>query len=272
MTRKNIKNSEIFLFDNLLKYNDIIDHFIATRKGGFSKVSYRSLNLALHVNDDAVLVRKNRKMLSSLLGVRGEACVYMNQTHSGHIMDILKDDAETISSKEGENETVFDDTDALVTAQKNIYLLTLIADCVPVLLLDKQRKVIAVVHAGWKGTVKEIAKKTVHLMISRYHCDPSNIIAGIGPSIGPCCFEVEDDIIEKFKKVYSENDRVIQERKNGKSIVDLWKANQLQLERSGVPHANIEVSQICTACSTDLFYSVRKEKVTGRFGVGIMLK
>ncbi|MEA1926052.1 MAG: peptidoglycan editing factor PgeF [Patescibacteria group bacterium] len=272
MTRKNIKNSEIFFFDNLLKYNDIADHFIAARKGGFSKAPYHSLNLALHVGDNAALVRKNRRMIHSLLGACSNAYVYMNQTHGSHIMDILKGDAKIISNKKGKSETVFDDTDALVTAQKNIYLLTLIADCVPVLLLDKQRKVIAVVHAGWRGTVNEITKKTVHLMISRYHCDPSNIIAGIGPSIGPCCFEVENDTVEKFKKIYSEDDQVIQRRKNGKNVVDLWKANYLQLKRAGVPRANVEVSQICTACSTDLFYSVRKEKITGRFGVGIMLK
>ena len=138
--------------------------------------------------------------------------------------------------------------------------MVLAADCVPVLMYDSRMRVIAAVHAGWRGTVGRIAAQTVERMQDEFGCDPRDVIVGIGPSIGPCCFEVGEEVVEAAREGL------------GNYQLNLWEANRRQLRQVGVEDARIEVAGICTVCHHDQFFSYRGDRGnTGRFGAGIML-
>jgi len=140
-------------------------------------------------------------------------------------------------------------------------LTILTADCVPILLLDPVKNVVAAVHAGWKGTQQEIVLKTVEKMKETFNCNPKNILAGIAPSIGKCCYEVDWNVAQYFEKIehaYSQ--------KNEKYLLDLPLINKTQLLQSGLLETNIEMSHICTACEVVSYFSYRKEGgCSGRF-------
>jgi len=142
-----------------------------------------------------------------------------------------------------------------------------IADCVPIILYDPKLKVIAVVHAGWKGTVSEITGKTIHEMMGHFKCEPENIYAGIGPAIDKCCFSVDKEVTEMFEKNLKRSEYFI-EKENDSASINLKEANKIQMILSGLKEENIEVSEICTSCSSDVFFSHRREEGrTGRFAL-----
>jgi hypothetical protein len=147
-----------------------------------------------------------------------------------------------------------------------------VADCIPVLFFDPVQKVIGIAHAGWRGTVKEIAAKTAEVIVSRYNSDPARILVGIGPGIGPCCYEVDERVSSLFTKGFSSGEQLITER-NGKQYLDLWEANRRQLLNTGIREENIELAGLCTACHPQTFFSHRREKGrTGRFAALIGMK
>ncbi|HET6454111.1 MAG TPA: peptidoglycan editing factor PgeF [Armatimonadota bacterium] len=156
-------------------------------------------------------------------------------------------------------ETALDATDAMITNIPGICLMVLLADCTPILLYDPMQRAVAAAHAGWKGTAKQIGRKVVEAMRDSYGCRPEDIIAGIGPSIGPCCYEVGPEVISQF-----DADLV-----HDRNHLDLWEGNRRQLTEAGV--RSIEVAGICTKCNHDRFFSERHTPGTGRFGAGIML-
>ncbi|MBC7333265.1 MAG: laccase domain-containing protein, partial [Actinobacteria bacterium] len=143
--------------------------------------------------------------------------------------------------------------------------MVLQADCVPLFFYDPSRKVVGIAHAGWSGTAKRIVKNVIKVMIEQYCCLPENILVGIGPSIGPCCYEVGLEVAKKISPVLI---------KGSKYFVDLWQANKVQLLSSGVAEENIEVAELCTRCNSHIFFSARAANGnrTGRFGAGIMIK
>lgn len=151
--------------------------------------------------------------------------------------------------------------DGLVTNIPNLVLTTYHADCVPLYFYDYDKKVIGLAHAGWKGTYKNIGGKMIHLMNNRYGSNIDNILVGIGPSIGPCCYEIGRDLAHQFTNKYENYNHIIIERDN-KVYLDLWKVNYLQIRDKGVKDRNIIVTKICTSCHNDKFYSYRKEKGT----------
>ena len=156
--------------------------------------------------------------------------------------------------------------DALITDQPGITLLIRVADCVPIVLYDPVLRVVAVVHAGWKGTLADIAGATVARMCTHYGCRVRDILAGIGPSIGPCCFEVGSGVAEQFRSA-SFGRSCVRTGQAGARI-DLPQANRTALLRSGLLQHNVETSGYCTACRLDIFFSHRGEKgKTGRFGL-----
>jgi polyphenol oxidase len=156
--------------------------------------------------------------------------------------------------------------DALITGLPGITLLIRVADCVPIMLFDPVRRVVAVVHAGWKGTLADIVSATVERMCVHHGCRAADLLAGIGPSIGPCCFEVGADVAEQFRRTPGWSDCVRADR-NGYRI-DLAGANRASLQRCGVLPHNVEMSGYCTACRLDIFFSHRGEQGnTGRFGL-----
>ena len=159
----------------------------------------------------------------------------------------------------------------MITKTPGTCVVVQVADCVPVLLFDPVKKVIAAVHAGWRGTMKEIARKTVEMMKQEFDCDPQDMIGGIGPSIGPCCFEVQKNVFHLANIIYSAREAVVIKRRE-KTFINLWQANKIQLQRAGLLESNIELTELCTACETEEFFSARKEGKTGRFVCGIALK
>jgi YfiH family protein len=152
--------------------------------------------------------------------------------------------------------------------------MILVADCVPILISDPSKGVIGAVHAGWKGTLEGIAQKTVEALQGLFGCSPEDLVVGIGPSIGPCCYEVGPEIVSRAEEVFRTNkDPVIRGAADNKSYLDLCKANLLQLTKAGIPEQNIELAGVCTGHHRNRFYSYRIEKgQTGRFGVGIVLR
>ena len=260
----------IIRFSCLSQYEDIF-HFITTRHGGCSKAPFHSFNLASHVGDREENVLKNRANLASSLGINVEKFFYSRQEHGNRIF--LINDENVFQNNNNLTDTI-PVSDALITDCKGICLLVFVADCVPVLLFDCRKKVIGLVHAGWKGTVSLISGKTVRLMQSHYGCRAQDIICAIGPSIGPCCYEVGSEVINKVRECFPEGLNLIHSpSSNNKHFFNLWQANKIQLLSCGIFEEHIETASMCTSCHSDLFFSSRKEnKHTGRFAAGIMLK
>jgi YfiH family protein len=159
------------------------------------------------------------------------------------------------------------EADALVTDLPGVVLTILTADCVPVLLYDPIRRAVGAVHAGWRGTHARIVPKTVETMQKRYGTDPRDLIVGIGPAIGGCCYEVGPEVAERFV-AYPD---ALLPQTGGKYRLDTKEINRIQLIEIGVPETHIEVSPICTMCEHDRYFSYRADATAGRFMSGIML-
>lgn len=208
---------------------------------------------------------KNRRLLAESVGFGIEQLTLGEQTHSAHVAVVR---AEERGRGGCDNASRIPDTDALVTVEKEICLMVLTADCVPVLLYDPVCRVIAAVHAGWKGTVGKIVARTLDVMKETGGCRPENILAAIGPSIGKCCFEVGEEVAGYFM----ENGwSASVSQKDNSFYVDLWKANEIQLLSEGVVGRHIETARICTKCTAHSFFSYRRGDTDSRFGTGIML-
>lgn len=165
------------------------------------------------------------------------------------------------------------DGDALITNVAKVPLLILTADCVPVVIIDPKNKAIGVAHAGWRGTYEKICKNTIEEMIKNYNSNAEDLICVIGPSIGPCCYEVSKDLVEKFNANLVNYAGKFHTVKEGKYYLDLWKINELTLKDCNVKDENIINLQICTNCNHDKFYSYRKHnKTPKRIGTMIQIK
>lgn len=165
------------------------------------------------------------------------------------------------------------DGDALITNLPKVPLLVLTADCVPVVIIDPVNKAIGVAHAGWRGTYDKISEKTIEEMIKSYNSNPQDLICVIGPSIGPCCYEVSKDLVEKFNINLANYEERFDIIKDNKYYLDLWKINELTLKDCKVKEENIINLQICTNCNHDKFYSYRKHnKTPKRIGTMIQIR
>ena len=163
--------------------------------------------------------------------------------------------------------------DALVTNLKNVPLLIFTADCVPVAIVDKKNKVIGVAHAGWRGTYEEIARKTIEKMIELYGSNPEDILCVIGPSIGDCCYEVSEDLYNKFKDRFNSTPKNLYSIRDNKHYLNLWNINMFSLEKIGIKEDNIINLNICTNCNSDRFHSYRAHNQTPkRMGTIIEMK
>jgi YfiH family protein len=160
--------------------------------------------------------------------------------------------------------------DIILTDQPEVTLFMRFADCVPILLYDPVRAVVGMAHAGWLGTVRGASRAAIEAMVAGYGCRPEDVLAAIGPSIGVDHYEVGADVLEHVERAFGADGATIIEHRNGKSYLDLWAANALQLRQAGVEQ--IETAGVCTACHTDDWFSHRAEKgKTGRFGALIAL-
>lgn len=251
MRRHSSNGLGYYTFDAL---NGKIIHAISTRHGGVSPAPYDTLNLSVATGDAPTNVNSNIKHLHDALELDVSATVTASQAQADQIAIV------------GANHrgTRIKNVDALVTDQPNLPLLLRYADCVPILLYDPVHRAIGVVHAGWRGTIAKIAAKSVRAMQQGFGTRTGNVIACIGPSIGPCCYEVGDDVIAQVRAAL-DNAEALLLKQNGSTHLDLWEANAAQLRELGVEQ--IEIAEICTADHTNDFYSWRAEnKDTGRFG------
>lgn len=270
MIEKTIRGVPLWCFENLSS-KDAAVHFVSGRAGGVSPPPYDSLNLSFNVGDDPQRVLANRARLAGCLGIPLGSLTLARQVH---------DDGVTIVSEgmRGEGSTnhrgAIEDSDAMLTGVPGICLMILLADCVPILLHDSSKGVIGAVHAGWKGTLQLLSHKAVKILRSNFGCSPHDIIVGIGPSIGPCCYEVGPEVAREAERVFGIKQDILKKpSSHTRGRLDLWKANFNQIVQAGVPEKNIETAKICTRHHVDRFYSYRHEQgMTGRFGAGIMLR
>ena len=159
-----------------------------------------------------------------------------------------------------------DGYDGIVLSAPGVPVMTFSADCPLVLIYDARQSVVGVVHASWRCTVAGLARQLVALMCSRFGCDPSGLLAGIGPAAGPCCYEVGDEVLHAAQEL--PNYQELFDRRGGRLYFDLWRANVALLCDAGLRPENIETADVCTMCRNDLFYSYRREGTgCGHFGL-----
>ncbi|NSL51264.1 peptidoglycan editing factor PgeF [Calidifontibacillus erzurumensis] len=236
----------------------------STRQGGFSTAPFDTLNLGLHVDDHIEDVLKNRKQLASMIRAPLEKWVCGEQIHSNKIAKVTKADGGKGSSQ---METAIPGVDGLYTKDENVFLMAAFADCVPIYFFAKKHRMIGIAHAGWRGTVANISGEMIKKWTQEENIPIEDICVCIGPSIGKCCYEVDEGIIKQIVEHFgsNKNHQVYEEVGDGKYHLDLKQANYELLKKSGVNCEQIEVSSFCTSCHPDLFFSHRRDKgKTGR--------
>lgn len=234
----------------------IVKHGFSTRLGGVSKDCFASMNLSFTRGDYEADVRENFRRIAEEIGVECENLVFSQQTHTTNVRVVTEEDRGIGFARPLE----YTDVDGLVTNVPGICLVTFYADCVPLYFVDPVKKAIGLSHSGWRGTVGKIGKMTVELMQKEYGCDPKDIIAAVGPSICQDCYEVSEDVIEKFKENFDENswESLFYKKENGKYQLNLWKANEWIFKEAGILSEHISVTNVCTHCNSDILYSHRK--------------
>ncbi len=228
-----------------------------TRHGGLSPEPWESLNFGASVGDDPGRVKQNRAQALDALEINPLSVYDVYQVHSTKIVIIER----PLGTHEQHIKA-----DGIITSTPGLTLMMRFADCVPILLFDPVRHAIGIAHAGWLGTVNKIAAKAVNKMTESYGTFPGDILAAIGPAIGPDHYQVGHDVIEKIQMNFGDKAEQLILQQDGKSHLDLWKANLLILNEIGV--RQVEIAGLCTNCDLDNWYSHRGEHgKTGRFGV-----
>lgn len=240
-----------------------------TRNGGVSRGHFTSLNCALHVGDNEKDVICNRKLIAQACGMPFEAWTCGEQIHANHVHVVR---AEERGYGRTNRLNAIQNMDALVTNVTGIMLTSSYADCVPLLFIDPVQHVIGLAHAGWKGTVSNIGAATVHKMEEHYGCYIEHIQVAIGPSIGSCCYEVDECILQEVRHLLEQcpgllniQNTIIHPTSGEHATLELRELNRQLLIQAGILPINIVCTKICTGCNTDLFYSYRMEgRKTGR--------
>ncbi|SFS84681.1 peptidoglycan editing factor PgeF [Paenibacillus sp. BC26] len=268
------KSPSLFLLPQWIKRFDGLTVGFSGREGGVSGAPWQSLNCGLHVGDAPDDVVRNRSLLAETLGWPFEAWTCAEQVHGNHVHIVEADDR---GKGRASRDSSITDADALVTDQKNILLTSFYADCVPLYFFDPVREVIALAHAGWKGTVLEIARLTVERMVSTFGCDAASIQAAIGPSIGMCCYEVNDVVLDRVLPLIADLNAnpadMVEPTSEGKARINLKELNRQIMIKAGILPSRIECSEWCTGCATNLFFSHRVEGgSTGRMVSWIGMK
>lgn len=249
------KNGEVvYLTFGKIEKAGGVKHAFSTRLGGVSKGACSSMSFGFSLGDNRQDVVANYDIFCRAFGADSKRAVLSHQTHTANLKVVTEEDI----GKGIFVDRDYSDIDGLVTDCKNTVLVTQYADCTPLAFYDPVKKVIATSHAGWRGTVKEIAARTVELMQSRFGCDTADILCGIGPSISSCCYEVDDPVISEIDKLsYLDLSLCYTSKGGGKYMLDLKEVNRQILIHSGIRSENIDVSDLCTCCNADIFHSHR---------------
>jgi YfiH family protein len=244
-----------FQFHQLARRPEV-RHAVFTRLGGRSRGAFRGLIVSFDCGDEPAAVAANRQMLVSAVG--GGELVGLRQTHGTAVFGFSREEG---AQRPPEPSPPL--ADCAVTDVPGRLLLIQVADCQSVMLYDPRRRVVANVHCGWRGSIANILGRAVGHMQERFGCHPETILAGIGPSLGPCCAEFvnyREEIPEKFWGY-----------RIGRDHFDFWALSRDQLRTAGLPEGQIECGQICSRCNPHLFFSYRRARVTGRFAAVIGL-
>ena len=235
----------------------------STRLGGVSKGIFSTMNMSFTRGDDEACVRENIRLFSESAGFDFSHIVMPHQCHTTNVRVVGRNEWGCGVTGPG----CMEEIDGQITNEDDTVLYCLGADCVPVFMVDVEKRTIAASHAGWKGTVNNIVKATINRMISEFDCNPQNMKAVIGPSICVDCYEVSEDVASVFIDKYRFLDDVtkvvrpasgsFEENPTGKFYLDLWEANRINLINSGLKSENIEISGYCTKCHPDMLFSHR---------------
>jgi hypothetical protein len=233
-----------------------VAHGIFTRHGGVSPAPYASLNMSVSTGDTPEHVRQNAALAFGALERDPHSGADLWQVHSAKV--VVADEPNGPAGHQGQ-------ADALITDRPEVTLFLRFADCLPILMVDPKRRVVGVAHAGWRGTLQKIAKATVEAMTERYGSRPADLVAGVGPGIGPCHYAVGPEVVAQTRAAFNGTAESLLLARNGGFYLDLWAANRAALQEAGVEQ--IEVAEICTQCHSDDFFSHRATGgLTGRFG------
>ena len=227
-----------------------VPHCFTTRLGGVSEGYLSSLNIGLHRGDDPKNVEENFRILAEALDISPEDFVLTRQIHSDIVVKVGRKDRGNLMAEGASPEC-----DALITNEPGVALVVFTADCTPILLHDPVTGAVGAAHAGWRGTAMGIAGKTVEAMVREYGCDPKNIHAAIGPNISVCCFETDADVPNAMVEALGEEAKPFIRPNGEKYYVNLKEINALWLRKAGVE--NIEISDACTVCQSDIYWSHR---------------
>lgn len=257
-----------FRFESL-PTNGQVEHAVFTRKGGVSAAPYLSLNLSVSVPDDNANVFANRARAYGTHGRTNGTLVHAYLTHGAKVAQVTKRHYGQYVGP----------VDGLITNERNCGLTMNYADCSPIMLFDPLNHAIAIGHAGWKGAVQDLPGALVRAMEQNFGSDPASLLAGIGPSIGPCCYEVAEPVLSEVRRSFENAESLLKYKTDPKRkpdakehrYFDLPVANRQRLIDAGINQ--VEVTNLCTSCRTDLFFSHRAEQgQTGRFGALVILK
>ena len=229
-----------------------VPHCFTTRYGGVSTGTQASLNLAYGRGDTMENVEENLRILAAALGFDPGKLILTRQTHSDIVRVVTDKDHAGLCHRE------YPECDALVTNTPGVSLMVFTADCTPLLFHDPVTGAVGAAHAGWRGTVQAIGAKVVEAMVKSYGCDPKNIHAAIGPNIGQCHFETDADVPDAMRAAFGPEVEAWIEKRGEKYFLDLKQINALILRRAGLRH--IEISNACTYCQCDRFWSHRVTK------------
>lgn len=280
MIERQAERCEYLAFEQFGAFPEVT-HAIFTRHGGYSEPPYAGLNLAISTGDDPERVRQNRAVVTRVIGlplvaarpVHGAACVAVHRDEVDALRraepaiwaDRLREWLRTVAA------------DAMITDAPGVALLWAMADCAPVLLYDPRHQAIALIHAGWRGTARAIAPRTVAAMRAAFATRVEDVYAAIGPAIGACCYEVDSAVRAAFRAEPLAEPHacfVVRAAADGDHLfLDIARSNEGQLRAAGIRGDHLASAGICTGCRTDLFYSHRREpKPSGRFGAAIGLR
>ena len=226
-----------------------------TRREGFSKGTFDSLNMSYNFGDDKEFVDKNYKKFFETFGIQRDKLIRLNQVHGNYVLVIKR--AEKEQKKGG-------DFDAVISDDTDLCLSIATADCLPIFLYDGEKKVFAAVHAGWKGTALGISKKVVNMMSEEFMCDTTDINAVLGPAIKECCYEIGAEVLDRLLDSVGAKENGLYIKAGGKTYASLSRFNTIQLKESGIKEEKISIVDHCTCCLRELFFSYRRENLTGR--------
>jgi hypothetical protein len=231
-----------------------IPHLFTTRAGGVSAPPFTSLNLGHGAGDAPEAVIENRARALGVLGRSLADHVEASQVHGREV-------AAVAAAQRGQ---VLPGADGLVSADPAVVLAVHCADCVPILLVDPRRRAVAAVHSGWRGLAAGAVQAAVTAMYGTFGSRPGDLLAAIGPSIGPCCYEIDAPVVSRLRDWTWHHDVLKPSGRQGHWMLDLWEANRRQLLDAGVPAPSIAVAALCTAHHPALFFSARRDGRTGR--------